>query len=281
MKTTSLLSVLGVAALWLPQDPAPRPKGAAELVGISVPSQVAIVAAEQDGKITSMPAQEMQRVEEGELLFELNATLEQLEVDRLRALAESDVAGRRAAVMLAQVERDTKRIVEMAQTDIVSQSDLQAQQQELELARLRVEQAQLERAQAVIALRQAEERRAQRSVRSPFRGVVTQRLKSVGEAVEKFVPVVEVMNLDPLWIEFECPLTQQHLFRKGGTAIVAPSEAPDDTRTATILLTSVKSNASSHSFMVRAAVPNPELRWKTGQKMSVEPDVAKPAPAGK
>jgi hypothetical protein len=33
--------------------------------------------------------------------------------------------------------------------------------------------------------------------------------------------------------------------------------------------------------MVRAAVPNPELRWKTGQKMSVEPDAPQPAPAGK
>ena len=281
MKTSPWLSAFALAALWLPRGPVPGAAPAADLVGITVPSQVAAVAAEQDGKITAMPVQEMQRVEEGELLFELNATLEQLEVERLRALADSDVAGRRAAVMLAQVERDTKRIVEMAEQDIVSQSDLQAQQQELELARLRVDQAQLERAQAVNALRQAEERRAQRSVRSPFRGVVTQRLKSAGEAVEKFVPVVEVMSLDPLWIEFECPLTQQHLFRKGGTAVVAPTEAPDDKRTATILLTSVKSNASSHSFMVRAAVPNPELRWKTGQKMSVEPDAPKPAPAGK
>ncbi|MFN9331117.1 MAG: efflux RND transporter periplasmic adaptor subunit [Planctomycetota bacterium] len=281
MKTSPWLSAFALAALWLPRGPVPGAAPAADLVGITVPSQVAAVAAEQDGKITAMPAQEMQRVEEGELLFELNATLEQLEVERLRALADSDVAGRRAAVMLAQVERDTKRIVEMAEQDIVSQSDLQAQQQELELARLRVDQAQLERAQAVNALRQAEERRAQRSVRSPFRGVVTQRLKSAGEAVEKFVPVVEVMSLDPLWIEFECPLTQQHLFRKGGTAVVAPTEAPDDKRTATILLTSVKSNASSHSFMVRAAVPNPELRWKTGQKMTVEADGAQPAPAGK
>lgn len=281
MKTSPWLSAFALAALWLPRGPVPGAAPTADLVGITVPSQVAAVAAEQDGKITAMPAQEMQRVEEGELLFELNATLEQLEVERLRALADSDVAGRRAAVMLAQVERDTKRIVEMAEQDIVSQSDLQAQQQELELARLRVDQAQLERAQAVNALRQAEERRAQRSVRSPFRGVVTQRLKSAGEAVEKFVPVVEVMSLDPLWIEFECPLTQQHLFRKGGTAVVAPTEAPDDKRTATILLTSVKSNASSHSFMVRAAVPNPELRWKTGQKMTVEADGAQPAPAGK
>ncbi|MFN7672502.1 MAG: efflux RND transporter periplasmic adaptor subunit [Planctomycetota bacterium] len=281
MKTSPWLSAFALAALWLPRGPVPGAAPAADLVGITVPSQVAAVAAEQDGKITAMPVQEMQRVEEGELLFELNATLEQLEVERLRALADSDVAGRRAAVMLAQVERDTKRIVEMAEQDIVSQSDLQAQQQELELARLRVDQAQLERAQAVNALRQAEERRAQRSVRSPFRGVVTQRLKSAGEAVEKFVPVVEVMSLDPLWIEFECPLTQQHLFRKGGTAVVAPTEAPDDKRTATILLTSVKSNASSHSFMVRAAVPNPELRWKTGQKMTVEADGAQPAPAGK
>ncbi|MFN6194023.1 MAG: efflux RND transporter periplasmic adaptor subunit [Planctomycetota bacterium] len=281
MKTSPWLSAFALAALWLPRGAVPGAAPTADLVGITVPSQVPAVDEEQDGKITAMPAQEMQRVEEGELLFELNATLEQLEVERLRALADSDVAGRRAAVMLAQVERDTKRIVEMAEQDIVSQSDLQAQQQELELARLRVDQAQLERAQAVNALRQAEERRAQRSVRSPFRGVVTQRLKSAGEAVEKFVPVVEVMSLDPLWIEFECPLTQQHLFRKGGTAVVAPTEAPDDKRTATILLTSVKSNASSHSFMVRAAVPNPELRWKTGQKMTVEADGAQPAPAGK
>ena len=162
------------------------------------------------------------------------------------------------------------RVRDLREKDIASDSDLEAQTLEVELARLRLEQADIEQAQAQNQLEQALERLNQRIVKCPFSGIVTQRMKSEGESVERFVPVLEVMGLDPLWIEFDCPVTSDNLFAVGSEVVVSPSVNPQDRRIGKIVYASMKAVASSHTFLVRAAVPNPDLRWKAGLKMVVE-----------
>ena len=282
MTPTPQLLAFWLAVLCGAIPPPERPGPRASFVGITVPSKVATVSPEQAGKIVEVPVADGDRVDADDVLFRLNSTLEQLEVERLEALASSDLSERRAAAALAHAEQQAERVRDLRNKDISSERDLQDQLHEVELARLRLEQARLERAQAQNSLAQARARLAQRTVTSPFAGVVTQRLRGVGEAVEKFAPVVEVMSLDPLWIEFECPINEQHLFVKGGRALVAPAVRPDDTRVATVLFVSPKSTASSHSFTIRASVDNGDLTWKTGQKMTIEPlDAEPPSKPGK
>ncbi|MBM4061642.1 MAG: efflux RND transporter periplasmic adaptor subunit [Planctomycetes bacterium] len=268
-----------VAVAWFAQAPAPSPSGS--LVGISVPSQVAQVASELPGKIVDLPFAEGDRVVAGDVLFGLNSTLEQLEVERLRVLAESDVGERRAESALRHAERQAERVRDLRERNIASERDQQDQDHEVDQARLRLEQARLERIQARNGLAQAQERLAQRKVQSPFAGVVTDLLKSKGEAVEKFMPVVEVMSLDPLWVEFDCPVTEQHRFRIGGEVVVAPAVRPQETRVARVLLVSARAAAASHTFMIRAAVANEDLSWKAGLKMVVVGPAANPSPGGK
>ena len=239
------------------------------LIGLSLPSLHAQLAPEQAGKIVAFPAEDGDSVRRGEVLFELNTRLEELEVSRLRALADSDLIERRAKAQLDQQRDRTSRTEDLANKDITSERELQTQQYELELAELQLEQAKLDRMQAHNALTQAEELLSQRTVRSPFAGVVTRRFRNVGDAVERFAPVIEVMSLDPLWIEFDCPVTAQQQFRKGTTIYVAPAVEPDSWRRAKILFASLNASASSHTFLVRAAVDNPKLDWKAGLKMVI------------
>ena len=110
-------------------------------------------------------------------------------------------------------------------------------------------------------------------------GIVTQRFKSEGEAVERFVSVVEVMSLNPLWVEFDCPVADEHSFRVGGEVSVAPAVRLEDIRIAKIIHVSMKATASSHTFMVRAAVANEDLRWKSGLKMVIQPPSARDVPS--
>lgn len=249
--------------------PATTPPGT--LVGISVPSRIAQVSPEQAGKLVEVAVHDGEHVRAGARLFGLNATLEKLEVARLRDMVATDVKERRATKMLEHARREADRVRDLHDREISSERDLQRVQHELEMAQLACELAELERRQLSNQLMQAEEMLAQRTVNAPFDGVVTARYQSVGEAVERFVPVVELMDLDPLWIEFECPYTQQHLFETGGSAWIAPAMRPDDVRRAEVLFVSPKGTASSHSFMVRASVPNADLTWKSGMKMTIEP----------
>ena len=69
---------------------------------------------------------------------------------------------------------------------------------------------------------------------------------------------------------------------------VAPSTDPADTRRAEVVYVSMEANPSSHTFLARAAIPNPRHRWRAGMKMIVAlaadaPDVpaASPPPRAK
>jgi len=253
------------------------------LVGVTVPSKVALVSPEQEGKIVELGLRDGDQVTEHTVVFRLNSRLEQLEVDRLQRLADSDLYERRATVSRDHARQEAERMRDLRSKEISSEHDVQKFEHDLAIAELAMEQAALDKKQVLNQLAQAEERLEQRSVHSPFDGVVTARFKQQGEAVEKFVPVVEIMCLDPLWIEFECPIQRQHEFTNGSQVLVAPARRPNDSRTATVTFISLKANASSHSFMIRASVPNPDHDWKTGLKMLIEPAaIHNPsAPAGK
>lgn len=262
----------------------PTAQGGAPLVGVSVASRSAVIAPEQAGKIVEMPFREGDRVQKDAPLFRLNSRLEELEVERLRPIAEKNLIRLKAEISLRHAEQQERRVRDLRDKDIASDRDLETATVEVELARLRLEQADIEQAQAQNQLDQAIERLAQRTVKCPFSGLVTQRLKSEGESVERFAPVLEVMSLDPLWIEFDCPITSAGDYRVGSEVTVAPYLHPQDRRTSKVVYASMKANASSHTFLVRVAVPNPDLTWKAGLKMAVEradADAAEPRPMPK
>ena len=210
------------------------------LVGVSVASKEALVASEQPGKIDALPFVLGDRIEKGQVIFRLNSRLEQLEVERLLPIVESNLAVLRAELGLEHALQQEKRTRDLRNEQISSDADLQEKVVEVKLARLKLKQAQLEAGQARNQLAQAREKLDQRSVKSPFAGVVTQRFKSEGESVER----------------------------------IAPAHNPLDKRTATIVFLSPKGEASSHTFMIRAEVSNRDLLWKSGQKMLIYPPAA-------
>lgn len=283
MKTiiTSLAGLCLATTFAAPESrPMPVPEG--PYIGISIASKVAAIAAEQPGKIVDVPVADGDHVAKDDVLFRLSSKLEQLEVERLRSLADSGLIRQRAIAALRHAQQQEGRVRDLRDKEISSDSDLQAQAFEVELAQLRVEQADIEQAQAANELAQATERLDQRTIRSPFAGTVTQRFHAEGETVEKFVPVLEIMSLDPLWIEFDCPITEQQMFHVGDQVRVAPAFQPDDTRLGKILFISIKASTSSHTCMVRAAVPNADLSWKSGLKMVVDlPPAGVPSKPGK
>lgn len=240
-----------------------------ELLGLSVPSQVATIAPEQSGKIVAIPVGDGDPVAQGQVLFRLSSKLQELEVERLRALAESDLIELRARTGFEHAKKQEARVRQLRAKEISSDSDLQERVYELELSRLRLNQAVMEQAQAANELEQAVERLAQRTLASPFAGLVAQRFKSVGETVEMFVAVLEIVDLDPLWVEFDCPVADERFFAIGTEVSLAPAVRPEDVRTGTVVYTSIKASPSSHTFVVRAAVANPANDWKSGLKMLV------------
>ena len=96
MTPKTLLSTVGLLALLASTKADPESTPPSALVCIAVPSKIALVSPEQAGKIVMLEVKDGERVTTSSVLFRLNSTLEELEVERLEALANSDLLERRA-----------------------------------------------------------------------------------------------------------------------------------------------------------------------------------------
>ena len=240
-------------------------------IGVSYASHAVACGAEQDGLVVDMPVFEGQHVEQGQVLFRLSAAAEELRARRLRMLADSDVLVRRARAELRFARSEHARAVELAREDVASATELAQRELELTIAEVRLAEAELQHRSRALEAEDAEVRLAQRTVRSPIEGIVARRLHRRGETIEKLDPVVEVIDLDPLWVEFDCPLRDEPSFTPGARVRVRRAASPDEVRVATVVHAAAQADPSSGTFRVRLAVDNAVDPWKAGLKMWIEP----------
>ena len=234
-----------------------------------MPSKRAEIAAEQSGTIVEMPVAEGEAVEQDQVLFKLSSKLQELRVQRLEALCGSSLTLRKALATLEHAETEMKRLMKLSAELVGSGKDLQDRELEAVLARLEHQQAQLDHTVTTNDMEQARVLLEQRTVVSPFSGIVTEIFKRRGETSEKLVQVMEIATLDPLWVEFECPITDENLFRPGTEVVVSPAARKNESRTGTVVYVSMTAKPSSHTFRVRIATPNKDHTWKAGLKMLV------------
>lgn len=255
----------------------PRPAAAnrpERVVGLSLPSHLAAIGSEQSGTIVEMPVRDGQRVRTKDVLFRLSSQLQELEVQRLEAQLASDLEQQEAAANLAHAETKANRVRKLSEKDISPEATALELELESELARISAGKVDFDRSQKQNELAQARERFAQRTLRSPLDGVVTRRFKQLGETADQLEPVIEVMSLDPLWIQFECPVRRETQYPIGSKILVRPASISAKPRVATIIHVSLQATVAGHTFLVRAALPNPDYSWRSGLKMLIEPNTS-------
>ncbi|MEM7203830.1 MAG: efflux RND transporter periplasmic adaptor subunit [Planctomycetota bacterium] len=249
-------------------------------IGVSYASQALALGSEQDGLIVAMPVRDGDAVEAGEVLFALSSAEQALRAKRLRLMANSDAAVRRARAELEYAAGERARTATLARGSVASELDLAARDFELAMAEARLEEAQLDHRTRALDAEQAEAVLAQRTIRSPIDGVVAKILHGRGQTIEKIDPVIEVIDLDPLWIELDCPLEDSQLLRPGAELRVRRASVPDDARTATVIHASMQADPSSGSFRVRLSLDNGTDPWKAGLKIWIEHEDGVKTPAG-
>ena len=275
-----LAALVMIGAVAVPLSRAKQQAKKAPLMGVSMASHLAAVASEQSGTIVEILAKPGDRIRKGDALFRLSSKLQQLEVARLRALVDSQLERDRAKANLTHAREKSDRMRELSKSKVASTAKASEAELETQLAQLTVGKAEFEHVQLGNELNKAEELLAQRSPRSPLTGIVTKHFKQLGETADQLDPVVEVMSLDPLWVQFECPVAREKEFVLGSKVQVRPVVGRHEARIATIVYVSRQAAVAGHTFSVRVALPNEDYAWRSGLKMSVEtiaPSTAKPA----
>lgn len=194
------------------------------------------------------------RVDAGDAVARFDC--EMLELQRERQSAEVE----RDRVSFENLQRETARLESLMSTSAVSELQLERTQASRDLAagNLRI---------ARIVVRETEGLLKRCTVRAPFAGVITSRLRNPGEDVERSV-VLAAMT-DPLSLEVRALVPIRYLprMRSGETAEVALNEMRMEGRIRKVV---PAANSQSQTFEVRLDLPKsaPQI-VAAGQLVSV------------
>jgi RND family efflux transporter MFP subunit len=162
------------------------------LTGTITSSRVARLSSQVSGQVEQLNVEVGDRVNSGDVILEIDSELEQLTLQALQATTKQ-----------AQAElTDAKRRYANARR-LRKQNSISANEIDLREAEVQVDKAFLERQ---IAEERKQLARVERhKVKAPFSGVVSQRTTQVGEWIEPGEPIVTIVSLEDLRLEFQVP----------------------------------------------------------------------------
>jgi len=180
---------------------------------------------------------EGQPLEKGAKLYSIEATVLEALVNEARANANRS----EAALTRAQ-ELHAKQLI--SGTDF----DTARANYDVDVARLRSSQARLSKT----------------VIRAPFDGFVGLRRINIGDYATIGQELVDVVQLNPLRVDFSIPETLLPKVRPDQPVKVTVDAYPDDVFGGSITAVAPKSDVRGHSLEVRASLPNDHLKLRPG-----------------
>jgi membrane fusion protein (multidrug efflux system) len=271
--------------------------------GTLVAEEQAEVAAETSGRIVATPVERGTAISQGAELVRLSAEETEAQMREAEANAAQiearlglsggstfnvnavpEVQNARAAFELA--ESEFGRIKALLDQHVVSQSEFDQRRTQMEAARQQYEAAKNSASQQYQSLQAARARvslarkaLADTAVRSPFSGLVAERLVSVGDYVTRGTKVAVVVRINPLRAELTVPEQFVSAVGVGQPVSFEVDAYPDRTFEGRIRYISPSLKADQRSLTVEAVVPNPSGELKPGLFATARIRQPKPTPA--
>lgn len=226
-----------------------------EVSGMIKPFREVRLASRAQGVIQTIK-REGDAVREGESVMQLDDAVERMQLQQQEMLVEMRQAQHDAAELLGQGDGISR---------------LEAKERYFHLQ---------------VALSQVDQTRAlldRLRVKAPFDGVVVERMRAEGEAVDQFIPVLTMVDLSKLYFEAFVPAHQIGLVREGQKAGVTVEVIPDHVFEGEVDLVSPVVNPASAECKIRVVLENTEGALRSGLPgkaiISLAPPEETPAPA--
>lgn len=236
------------------------------------PNQVVDLRSSVEGLIEKVYVQRGDRVRTGQVLVQLESAAENSAV--LLAKAKADAQGR---LQTAQGRLDYAQKKLERQNQLQAQSFVSAQARDEAEAEKRIIEAELRDAKEQRDLSAHEYRHAQdllgrRTLRSPFNGIVMERMLNPGDLAEAGTgrkPILKLVQVEPLRVEVVLPLEAYGKLKAKSTAEVIP-EGLGGKIAATITVIDSVFDTASGTFGVRLELPNADGRVPAGIRCRVD-----------
>jgi len=229
--------------------------------------QVAI-SSPVEGMIERVTVDRGASVRVGQVLVELESSVEKAAVVMAKIKAEMLSPHKSNQVRLEFGERRFNRTVELYRKDLIPMKEYDEAETAKALAEVGVLEARENEQLARAELVRAEAAYALRSVRSPINGVVVERLLAPGEFAKQ-APILKLAQLDPLRVEVIAPVQLWGQIAVGMPAQIMPEAPVKGSHRARVTIVDRVIDAASGTFGVRLELPNPNLRLPAGLKCTV------------
>jgi membrane fusion protein (multidrug efflux system) len=208
-----------------------------QAVGSLRARQGVVLKPEVSGRIQALSFGDGQRIQKGQLMVQLDDTLQQAQLKQAEASA-------------AIARTNLQRSRELAAQNFVSQSAVDQNAAALEVA------------QAQVALAQAQISRMK--ILAPFDGITGIRSVSVGDYVKDGADLVMIEDVSSLWVDFRLPERYLSRLKPGQSVEVVLDAIPDRKFKAQVDAIDAQLDANGRSVLVRARMPNGDGRLRGG-----------------
>lgn len=209
----------------------------AEAVGSLRSRRSVVLRPEISGRITQLNFSDGQRVRKGQVLVQLDDQLPRAQVQQSRA-------------ELSIARANHKRNQELVAQGFISQRSVEESAANLEVA------------QAKLALAEATAQRLR--IVAPFDGIAGIRGVNVGDYLKDGADIVNVEDLDAVYVDFRLPERLQNKVKTGQTARVTFDALPGVQYSAVVLAINPQIDADGRSIAVRGCIDNRRLQLRPG-----------------
>lgn len=201
------------------------------------------IGAEVPGKVVKIAFESGAIAQAGDLLVQLDTSMEEAQLRAAEAGAE-----------LAKATADRSR--DLAGKSTISQAELDAAE-----ASVKQMTAQADGIRAVIE---------KKSIRAPFAGRLGLRLINLGQILKDGEPITTLQTLDPVYANFSLPQQRVSVLEPGGTVRVTTDAAPDQSFEGKINAVSPEVDPVTRNVRVQATVRNAGEKLRAGMFANVE-----------
>ena len=209
----------------------------AQAVGSLLSRQSVVLRPEVGGRVVALAFEDGQRVRRGQTLVRLDDQLQRAQVRQ--AQAEAGVA-----------QTNHQRNQELVAQGFISQRSLDESAAALEVA------------QAKLALAQAQLERLR--ITAPFDGTLGIRQVAVGDYLKDGADIVNLEDMDALYVDFRLPERYQRLLRTGQSVQLQVDALPGQGWQGTVQAINPLLDAQGRSVAVRACVDNRRQQLRPG-----------------
>ncbi|MGQ0752035.1 MAG: efflux RND transporter periplasmic adaptor subunit [Betaproteobacteria bacterium] len=233
------------------------------------PERVADIGSPVIGVIQTVLVERGDRVRKGQAVAVLRNDVERAAVNLAQSRARMDADEKAALASHNFARQRLARAQDLFRKEFISKQALDQAIAEAEVAEQRLAQAREQQLALAKELSLAQARLEERTIRSPFDGIVAERFLSAGERVEE-KPLLRVAKVDPLRVEVIMPSSLFGTVAAGTTARIVPDMPNASPINAKVMLVDKVLDAPSNTFRVRLSLPNPGATIPAGLRCKAE-----------